>query len=293
MFRYIDKIYTFLVVYETKSFSKASKILQVSQPAVTQKIKQLEEFIGAKLIERKKNGIILTQKGKYFLEIAKNLQECVDKVSNRIKYFKEKSLPFIIGASSTVGNYILPNYLSYLRRLTNKEINLIVKNNSQLIEQLKNNEIDIAFTTTKINEPNIEYIEWKKDNIVFFSNKPLPKTMEFDDLTNYEFLCREDGSVLKKEISKILKSHGKDCSNFNITSYVDNSTALKFTILNAHKQYVSIISYNLIKTEVEEEKLFITKIKGINLNRTIYIAIQKDKKDDIIQNIINYLLSNN
>ncbi len=293
MFRYIDKIYTFLVVYETKSFSKASKILQVSQPAVTQKIKQLEEFIGAKLIERKKNGILLTQKGKYFLEIAQNLQECVDKVSNRIKYFKEKSLPFIIGASSTVGNYIIPNYLSYLRKLTNKEINLIVKNNSQLIEQLKNNEIDIAFTTTKINDSNIEYIEWKKDNIVFFSNEPLPKSMEFDDLINYEFLCREEGSVLKQEISKILKSHGKDCTNFNITSYVDNSTALKFTILNAHKQYVSIISYNSIKTEVEEEKLFITKIKGINLNRTIYIAIQKDKKNDIIQNIINYLLSNN
>jgi predicted transcriptional regulator len=54
MLKNIDKIYTFLVVYETKSFSKASKILQISQPAVTQKIKQLEDFIGTKLIERKK-----------------------------------------------------------------------------------------------------------------------------------------------------------------------------------------------------------------------------------------------
>ena len=293
MFKYIDKIYTFLVVYESKSFSKASKILQISQPAVTQKIKQLEEFIGAKLIERKKNGIILTQKGKHFLEIAQNLQECVDKVSNRIKYFKDTSLPFIIGASSTVGNYILPNYIPYLSKLINKDINLIVKSNNSIIEQLQNNEIDIAFTTIKTNNPNIEYIEWKKDNIVFFSNKPLPSTMEFDDLLNYEFLCREDGSTLKKEISKILKQYNKDCSHFKITSYVDNSTALKFTILNAHKQYVSIISYNAIKTEVEENKLFITKIKDINLYRNIYIAIPKEKKDVIIETLINYLISNN
>jgi len=292
MFRYIDKIYTFLVVYETKSFSKASKILKISQPAVTQKIKQLEEFIGAKLIERKKNGIILTQKGKYFLEIALNLQECVDKVSNRIKYFKEKSIPFIIGASSTVGNYILPNYIPYLSQLINKDINLIVKNNSQLVELLENNEIDIALTTTKINNINIEYLEWKKDNIVFFSNKPLPATMEFNDLLKYEFICREDGSVLKEEISKILKAQNKDCSHFNITSYVDNSTALKFTILNAHKQYVSIISYNSIKNEVESNQLYVTKIKDINLYRNIYIAIQKNKKNDIINNIVNYLTLN-
>jgi len=292
MLKNIDKIYTFLIVYETKSFSKASKILKISQPAVTQKIKQLEDFIGTKLIERKKNGIILTTKGKHFLEIAKNLQDCVEKVSNRIKYFKDKSLPFIIGASSTIGNYILPNYIPYLKELINKDINLIVKNNSILIEQLQNNEIDIAFTTTNSNNPNIEYTEWKKDRIVFFSNKPLPKTMEFDDLLEYEFLCREDGSALKQEISNILKQHKKDCSNFNITSYVDNSTALKFTILNAHKQYVSIISYNAIKHEVEQGKLFITKIKDIDLTRNIYIATQKEKNDDIITQIIKYLLSN-
>jgi len=292
MFRYIDKIYTFLVVYETKSFSKASKILQISQPAVTQKIKQLEEFIGTKLIERKKNGILLTQKGKYFLEIALNLQECVDKISNRLKYFKEKSIPFIIGASSTIGNYILPNYIPYLSKLIDKEINLIVKNNSNLIEQLQNNEIDIALTTTKTNNPNIEYIEWKKDNIVFFSNEKLPSTMEFDDLLKYKFICREDGSALKKEISKTLTSVGKDCSNFDVSSFVDNATALKFTILNAHKQYVSIISYNSIKTEVENNQLFITKIKNLNLQRNIYIALPKNKKDDIITSIVNYLISN-
>jgi len=292
MIKNIDKIYTFLIVYETKSFSKASKILQISQPAVTQKIKQLEDFVGTKLIERKKNGIILTSKGKHFLEIAKNLQECVEKVSNRIKYFKDKSIPFIIGASSTIGNYILPNYIPYLKELINKDINLIVKNNSILIDHLINNEIDIAFTTTKINNSNIEYTEWKKDNIVFFSNKPLPKSMDFEDLLKYEFLCREDGSVLKQEISKILKSYGKDCTNFNITSYVDNATALKFTILNAHKQYISIISYNAIKYEVEEGKLFITKIKDIDLTRNIYIASLLNKKDDIITRIKNYLLSN-
>ena len=291
MIKYIDKIYTFLVVYEKGSFSSASKKLNISQPAVTQQIKQLEEYIGAKLIERKKNGVILTKKGKYFLEIAINLKDCVEKVSNRIQYFKDKSLPFIIGASSTVGNYILPNYLPYLRELSDKDINLTIENNSTLLTQLENNEIDLAFTTTKSNNKNIDFIHWKNDTMVFFSNKPLPSTMEFEDLMNYEFLCRENGSILKQEIGKILKNYDKDCHNFNITSYVNNTTALKYTILNSHKQLISVISYNTIKNEVEAKKLFITKIKDISFERKIYIAKMRHIENSLIQTLIKYLIS--
>jgi DNA-binding transcriptional LysR family regulator len=148
---------------------------------------------------------------------------------------------------------------------------------------LINNEIDIAFTTTKPNNNDIEIIEWIDDEIVFFSNKPLPATMEFDDLLKYEFVCREDASILKQEISKTLKKHNKDCSNFNITSYVNNSTALKFTILNSHNQLVSIISKNAIKHEIESKKLFITTLKDIKLKRKIYMSILKNNnKGDII-----------
>ncbi len=290
MTKQIDKIYAFLVVYEAKSFSKASKILNISQPAVTQKIKQLEDFLGCKLIERKKNGIILTNKGKYFLEIAKNMQECVDKLTTRIKYFKEKSLPLIIGATSSVGNYLLPNYLPHFKELTNKDINLVIKNNKKLVDLLLNNELDLAFLTTKIIHPDIELIPFKEDKIVFFSNKPLPDTMEFEDLLKYEFLCREKGSSLKDSISKILKQHSKDCKNLNITSYVDNSTALKFTILNSSSQYVSIVSYNAIKEEVKQKKLFITKIKDMDFKRMIYIAKPKTTNSDI-DIITNYLLT--
>jgi len=290
MTKQIDKIYAFLVVYEAKSFSKASKILNISQPAVTQKIKQLEDFLGCKLIERKKNGIILTNKGKYFLEIAKNMQECVDKLSTRVKYFKEKSLPLIIGATSSVGNYLLPNYLSHFKELTNKDINLVIKNNKKLVDLLLNNELDIAFLTNKIIHHDIELLPFQEDKIVFFSNKPLPATMEFEDLLKYEFLCREHGSSLKDSISKILKEHSKDCKSLNITSYVDNSTALKFTILNSANQYVSIVSYNAIKDEVKQKKLFITKIKDMDFKRMIYIAKQKKTNLDI-DSIVNYLLN--
>jgi len=289
MFRYLDKIETFLVVYETKSFSKASKKLNVSQPAVTQKIQQLEKLVGLTLIERKKNGILLTKKGEEFLKLAFEIDDTMKQYIKKIENLKTKISPFIIGASSTIGNYILPTYIPYLKNLINMEINLVVKNNTLIIEHLLNNKINLAFTSIQIDNPILEFIPFKKDKIVFFSNKPLPSSMEFEDLLKFEFICREDDSVLKNEVSKILKKYNKDCSNFNITSYVGHSTALKFTLLNSPKQYISLTSYETIKHYIKTNQLFITQLKNINLERNLYIVRKKDDNSYNTQQIINYL----
>lgn len=66
MINEFNKIYTFMAIVKERSFSKASQILGISQPAVTLQIKKLEEMLGATLIMRKKNGIILTKEGEKF-----------------------------------------------------------------------------------------------------------------------------------------------------------------------------------------------------------------------------------
>jgi DNA-binding transcriptional LysR family regulator len=293
MLKNIDKIYTFLVVYETKSFSKAAETLNISQPAITQKIKQLENFLDTSLIERKKNGIILTKKGKYFLEIAKNLKECMDSIELKINNFKKESIPVTIGATSTISNYILPKFLPNLRELLKKNINIITKDNSTLIRELENKKFDLIFTTIESNSDDIEFVPLFKDEIVFFSNKPLPKKMDFDELKNYDFICRENESVIRREVSKTLKKHGFSCEILNIKSFVDNSTTLKFTILNANKQFVSMASYFSIEDEVKQNRLFTTKIKNIDLHRTIYIAYLKSNNSASVKSIINYLTNIN
>jgi len=288
MIKHIDKIHTFLVVYETKSFSKAAEKLQISQPAITQKIKQLENFLNITLIERKKNGIVLTKKGKYFLEIAKNLENCLETIEVKINNLTKENIPITIGATSTISNYILPKFLPNLRELLNKNLNIITKDNLTLIKQLEDKKIDIIFTTTKTENSDIKFIPLLKDEIVFFSNKPLPKEINLEDLTKYEFICRENESTIKKEVSKILKKHNFSCDLLNIKSLVDNSTTLKFTILNSNNQFLSMGSLSMIENEVKEKKLFITKIKNIDLYRTIYLGYNNENNPSITS-IKNYL----
>ena len=289
MLKNIDKIYTFLTVYENKSFSKAAKVLNISQPAITQKIKQLEDFLNFQLIERKKNGIILTKKGTHFLEIAKNLQECIDNAELKINHFRQDSIPITIGATSTIGNYILPKYLPNLRELLNRNINIVTKDNMTLIKQLENKKFDLIFTTLNIHNNDIEFIPLFKDEIVFFSNKPLPKEIDFKELQNYDFICRENESIIRQDVAKIFKRKGLSCDSLNIKSFVDNSTTIKFTILNAKEQFVSMASLSMIEDEVKQNRLFITHIKNIDLYRTIYLAYLKDNDNISIKSIKNYL----
>ncbi len=286
--KYLDKIYTFLVINRESSFSKASKILGISQPAVTQQIRILENFLGVSLFERKKNGVILTKEGQNFLKIALEFEEFLKEFDTKVNKFKNVDTPFLIGASPTVGNYNLPECIKYFKTLINKEINLIIKSNDSLFEDIKNSAIDMAFVTKKKNN-GLNYVEWLEDELVVFSNKPLPPTIEMEDLKNYKMICREPDSSTRDFIKKVFEENKFECDVLNILSVVHNSTALKFTVMNAPEQVVSIISKMVIKDELKEKKLFASKIKGINLKRKTYIVFKEKTKD--IEAILSFIRS--
>ena len=285
--KYLDKIYTFLVINRELSFSKASRSLGISQPAVTQQIRILEKYLGVTLFERKKNGVMLTKNGQNFLKIAKEFDTFLEDFEKKIEKFKNLDMPFIIGASPTLGSYNLPECIKYYKNLINKEMNLVIKSNDALLEDIKNSVIDLGFVTKKIDN-GIEYIEWMDDELVVFSNKPLPRSIDLEDLKNYKIICRETNSSTREFIKQVFEKESFNCDDLNVVSVVHNSTALKFTVKNSSEQVVSIISKMVIKDELKEEKLFWAKIKGVSLKRKAYMAYKtKTKEIEAIVNFIN------
>jgi len=286
--KYLDKIYTFLIINKELSFSKASKVLGISQPAVTQQIRILEKFLNVNLFERKKNGVVLTKEGRNFLKIAQEFENFLEEFEIKIDKFKNLDMPFIIGASPTIGSYNLPECIKYYKNLINKDINLVIKGNDELLEDVKSSIIDMAFVTKK-KDNELKYIEWMDDELVVFSNKPLPTSIELEDLKNYKMICREANSSTREFIKKVFTRDNFDCDKLNIVSIVHNSTALKYTVLNSQEQAVSIISKMVIKDELKNQKLFSSKIKGVDLKRKTYITYKNKNKD--IEAILNFISS--
>ncbi len=102
------KIETFLTVVREKSFSKASAKLGISQPAVTQQMKYIEEYLDVQIVDRKKNGIRLTKEGQMLYSIAQKIERCVTNAEKELLKIMNKDVTFVFGASFIIGNYILP-----------------------------------------------------------------------------------------------------------------------------------------------------------------------------------------
>ena len=169
MLKDFSKINTFLTVSREKSFSKASAKIGISQPAVTQQIKFIEDYLQCKVIERKKNGIILTKEGEELYRIALRLEECIHSTEKELIKVVNKELPLQIGASYTVGNYILPEFLTDIRTNLGNDVIISVERCNLLVERLLDKKIDIALieAPTSIDKtlrdpasPDDEYIYW-------------------------------------------------------------------------------------------------------------------------------------
>jgi DNA-binding transcriptional LysR family regulator len=122
MLKDFAKLQTFLMVIKEKSFSKASAKLGISQPAVTQQIKFIEDYLDTKIVDRKKNGILLTKEGEDLFRIASRLEKAIANSEKEILKIINKDFTFIMGSSNAIGNYVLPNYLGEIKKRINNNV---------------------------------------------------------------------------------------------------------------------------------------------------------------------------
>ena len=295
MLKDFAKLQTFLMVIKEKSFSKASAKLGISQPAVTQQIKFIEDYLDTKIVDRKKNGILLTKEGEDLFRIAQRLEKTILSSEKDLLKIINKDFTFVMGSSFTIGNYILPNYLGEIKKRIANEVFMNVDWSGKIIEQLLDKKIDIALIESPIMEDGLIYREWVEDELVVISNQPIKKQLTADDLLEFDWICRNEESHTRKLTAEDFEEIGVQCNHFNVIGVLASTTAIKESILrakNREKPLVSIMSKHVSQTEVENGTLFESKLKNHKMVRKFYIAYSKDRKHDaFVDNVVNYLLS--
>jgi LysR family transcriptional regulator, transcriptional activator of the cysJI operon len=296
MLKDFAKLQTFLMVIKEKSFSKASAKLGISQPAVTQQIKFIEDYLDTKIVERKKNGILLTKEGEDLFRIAQRLEKSISNSEKELLKIINKDFTFIMGSSFAIGNYILPNYLGEVKKRIGNEVHLQIGSSTEVIEQLEDKKLDLALIESPIFREGITYREWVEDELVVFSNQPIPKHLKVDDLMGFDWICRDENSHTRKLTSEAFEEMGVQCKSFNVIGVLSSPTSIKESILhsdkNAERPLVSIMSKHVVQSEIAEGKLFEGRLKNQKIERKFYIAYSKDKKHDaFVDNVVNYLLS--
>ena len=296
MLKDFAKLQTFLTVVKEKSFSKASAKLGISQPAVTQQIKFIEDYLDTKIVERKKNGIKLTKEGEDLYRIANKLDKAISSSEKELLKIINKEFTFVMGASYSIGNYVLPNYLSNIKDKINNEVYIRVALSADIIDQLEDKKIDVALIESPVFRDGIIYREWAEDELVLFSNQPIPKQVKKEDLYKFDWICRDENSHTRKLTAEAFEELGVDCSSFNVLGVVASTTAIKETLMHtprdSERPVVSIISRHVIADEIESGRLFEGRIRNYKISRKLYIASSKERKHDaFIDNVVNYLLT--
>lgn len=169
----------FVEVAKEENITKASEKLNVSQPAITKQIKNLEEQLSIKLLERKSKGVVLTIEGKKLYEKLKNPIEELNVIDKQICNDRVIN----IGTHNHMGSCIFGNVLNqYYLKYPNVNLNLICEETCEMMKKLKSKELDIVFSKKDNNEilNGIEYIKlgYLHDVIIasknsVFSNKEL------------------------------------------------------------------------------------------------------------------------
>ncbi|MEA3289723.1 MAG: LysR family transcriptional regulator [Campylobacterota bacterium] len=290
------KLNTFLTVVKEKSFSKASAKLGISQPAVTQQMRFLEDYLGTAIVDRKKNGIRLTKEGEKLHQIAQKIDKVITNSEKEILKIINKDITFIFGASNAIGNYILPTFMNDIKEKIDNDVSVNISTSSEVIEELKDKKIDMALIESPIFEDGVIYREWMEDEIVIFSNQKLPRRVKDEDLLSFKWVCRDPDSHTRRVFKEHLEQAGlSDCDTFNVVSQASSPTAIVQTILHSSKDDTptcSIVSSHAIEDLVKAGVLFESRLPAIKMKRKLYIAYLKERKHDaFIENVITYLMS--
>lgn len=266
----------FVEVAETGKMSAAAEHCFISQPTVSQAIRELEEHYHIRLFERLSKKLYITNAGRQLLDYAYKVLNQYDLLESNMKEF-QTSNQLRIGATITIGACLLSSILLDLKQeAPDLQTYACVANTSLIENRLLNSELDIAIVEGIISSPDLISIPIVDDFLVLAVSREHPltykKTIPIEELSKYDFVIREKGSGTRKLFENYMKNHGVP---FRITWEATCLDAIKSAVL--YNNCVSAISVRLLEQEIQKDRVHIIKDPNSQWDRNFYLVYHKDK----------------
>lgn len=264
------KLKVFCTVAETKSFSKASEIIHLTQPAVSLQIQAIEEMYETKLFDRSSNTVTLTTAGEILYRYAKeilSLYATATKDIGEMTGLVKGSIS--VGASTTIANHLLPTVIADFRRMRPKvKVNLYAGNTKTIVELLNSGNVDFGLVEGDVTKQKLTVERFLEDELVVIVSAlhlwAKKKEVSIVDITKEPFILREEGSGTRQIIEKYLNKYGLSTHDMKTSMMFGSTEAIKEAVEGGTG--ISIVSrwaarkeskYGTLKLlSVKEEKMF-------------------------------------
>lgn len=289
MFDYRLKV--FHTVASRLSFTRASEELHISQPAVTKHIKETESQLGTKLFVRKGTSIQLTPSGKILYEYAEKIRNIYRDLEFEISQINQQHKgKLIIGASTTVAQYILPEILAKFNTYYKDiKIELLTGNTEAISSLLKEEKIDLGIIEGESQSSYFDYKTFKADEIVLAAKADHPlanKTLSVKDLYDINLIFREQGSGTLEFIQNRLKEKEVNINELNTVIQLGSSESIKNYLL--HSDCMAFLSISTILNELKNNILTVIDIKSFCIERDFHFILPKGEQSELIKLFLRF-----
>lgn len=290
MFDYRLKV--FHTVASRSSFTKASEELNISQPAVTKHIKEIENQLNTKLFDRKGTSIQLTQSGKILFDYAEKIRNIYRDLEFEIHQInQQRKGRLIIGASTTIAQYILPEILAKFKLYyPDIKVELIAHNTEIISELLKEGKIDLGIIEGESQSSFFDYKKFKRDEIVLVAKAGHPlvhKILTLKDLYTIDLIFREPGSGSLEFIQNRLKEKGIIIDKLHIVMQLGSSESIKNYLL--HSESMAFLSISTVLNELKNNLLSIIDIKNFSIERHFHFILPKGEQSELISLFLQFM----
>ncbi|MDE4542774.1 selenium metabolism-associated LysR family transcriptional regulator [Thermoanaerobacterium sp. R66] len=283
----------FLSVCEYGSMSEAAKHLYMTQPAISQAISELEEEYNVKLFDRIGKKLVLTHAGEILRDYGKKINLLLMETENTLQNISDtKAGKLKLGASRTVGTYLLPKIIGkFLKLYANVELPFCISNTTEIVNMILNSEIDLGIVEGPIHSDSIEKKHLLDDELYLICSKEhqwaKKNIIQMDDLSKADFIMREVGSGTREIFENTMKSHNIE---YDIKLELNSIEAIKKAV--EANLGVSVISKLALNEELKSSKLIKIEIEGIKFTRKFNIIYHKDKYlSDLHKKFIDFICS--
>jgi DNA-binding transcriptional LysR family regulator len=287
----------FRKVVELESFSKAAEVVFLAQASVSERIANLENMVGLKLLDRLGRRVVPTKAGELLYKHALNLLEMKRIACAEMEDFLGIRRGEVrIGGSTIPGEYILPKFLGLFGRKNPLiTLTLAIADSAEIEHRVLEGQLELGVIGRKTSQRSLATNPlWQDELVISVPSGHLWARREEvtpEELTNEPFILRESGSGTLKTLDDYLRAAGLEgIGSLRIIARLGTSTAVKEGIKAGLG--VSILSSLAMSTEFETGILKQLKVKGLRMTRSFYLIRDKRRTPSpLCRAFIDFLIS--
>lgn len=269
---------TFLTLSSCGSFTKAAELLHITQPAVSQHIKYLEEFYGCRLFDTANRKIRLTHQGELLKEFAMTVFSDSKHFKENIRSVQTDTMQFSFGATLSIGEYVMPEILSRLLiKYPEMKFHMSVANTQVLLERLNNGELDFIVVEGLFDKSGYDSTLFSLEKFIPVcspESKLATEVVDFQEITKSRLILRERGSGTREIFENILQKNNYSLHAFEKVIEIGNMAAIKKMVSNGLG--ITFLFEVAGKKEIESGSLSIINIPSFSEQREFNFVLLKN-----------------